>query len=86
MSVGEFVVVQAIACSLFCAFVAGQKNRDSVVWFFVGLFFGLFALIAIAGSPPIRRDVESSVQHDQHRPSDMYWLGTVVGRWLGRRR
>ena len=46
-----FVIVQAVVCGGFCAFVAGQKNRDSITWFLLGFFFSVFALIAIAGVP-----------------------------------
>jgi thiol:disulfide interchange protein len=37
----------------FCAYIAGQKNRDPGGWFAVGFFFSLLALIAIAAVPAI---------------------------------
>ena len=44
-------LMQAVVCGFFCAFVAGQKNRDSITWFVLGFLFSVYALIAIAGVP-----------------------------------
>jgi hypothetical protein len=43
--------VIGIAAAGFCAFIASQKNRAAFPWFMLGLFFSLFALIAIAAAP-----------------------------------
>ena len=40
---------QAVLCGVLCAVVATSKNRDAVVWFGVGLLFGIFGLIASSG-------------------------------------
>jgi len=45
-------VIAAVVVGLLCAYVADQKGRSGSAWFFLGLFFGIFALIAIAGTPP----------------------------------
>lgn len=42
-----------VVCAGFSAFVAKQKNRDSVGWFFLGLLFGPIALLALAAIPPL---------------------------------
>lgn len=51
--------VYALACAGFCGYVASQKNRSGGAWFFFGLFFGVFALIAIAAVPSIGQSSSS---------------------------
>jgi len=49
-------------CALFCMALANEKNRHGAVWFFLGAFFTLIALITLVGMPmlPERpRQVES---------------------------
>lgn len=43
--------LQGLAFGGFCAYLAGQKNRDGFGWFLLGFFFSILALIAIAASP-----------------------------------
>ena len=45
------VVIGWLASALFCAILANEKGYLPVAWFFGGLFFGFFALIAAAGLP-----------------------------------
>jgi len=35
------------ACSIICAALASRSGRDTTAWFFLGLIFGLFAVLAI---------------------------------------
>ena len=44
-----FFIVVWLANSFFCGAVANSKGHDYIPWFFGGLFFGVFALIAVAG-------------------------------------
>ena len=57
-------VIAAVVVGLLCAYVADQKGRSGSAWFFLGFFCGIFALIAIAGTPPRtggrRQDSEDS--------------------------
>lgn len=48
-----YILLIWIVCAGFSAFIASQKNRSAGNWFILGLFFGLFALIAIAAVPVI---------------------------------
>ena len=43
------IVISWIACAFYCGTVADSKGHDYIPWFFGGLFFGVFALIAVAG-------------------------------------
>lgn len=45
--------IQALGSAIFSAVVASTKGYDGPSWFFGGLFFGLPALIAIAGMPTV---------------------------------
>ncbi len=48
----EFLIVFIwILCASFSSYIASQKNRDAFSWFFVGLLFGIFGLIAIVSIP-----------------------------------
>ena len=48
----EFVVIVVwLSSAIFCAILANDKGYSNVAWFFGGLVFGLFALIAAAGLP-----------------------------------
>ena len=39
----------------FCAYLAGEKGRDGGSWFFLGLFFGILALLVLIGLPSDQR-------------------------------
>ena len=39
--------------AVFCAFVATQKHRWGLAWFFLGLLFGIPALLGIVGCPAL---------------------------------
>jgi hypothetical protein len=41
-----YLIVYAIAFGILSAIAVNNKNRDQVVWFFLGLIFGVFGLIA----------------------------------------
>jgi hypothetical protein len=44
-------VVSAMVVGGLCSYVADEKGRSSWSWFFLGFLCGIFALIAIAGTP-----------------------------------
>jgi hypothetical protein len=43
-----FVIVFWFVCAVLSAVIAYRKKRKVETWFFLGLFFGIFALIVIA--------------------------------------
>jgi len=45
--------IQGIIFGGFCAYLAKQKGRDGVSWFFIGAIFGLIGFIAIIATPKI---------------------------------
>ena len=47
-----------VACGIFCAVLAKNKFRDPIGWFFVGVLFGLFALITIACLSPSEKNTK----------------------------
>jgi len=51
------VVWQAIGSGVLCAAMACAKGRSALAWAFVGLVFGILAVIALAGMP-IREEEE----------------------------
>ncbi|MBA4312191.1 MAG: hypothetical protein C0417_06135 [Chlorobiaceae bacterium] len=44
-------LIQAIIFGSFCAFIAREKNRYSIGWFFLGFLFSLIALLALIAVP-----------------------------------
>jgi len=48
------LIVIWVASAVLCAIVAKEKGYVPVAWFFGGLFFGFFALMAAAGLPDLK--------------------------------
>jgi hypothetical protein len=48
---GWVIAAQFLVSAGFSAYVADVKNRNAATWGILGLVFGIFALIAIAGLP-----------------------------------
>ena len=46
-------LLYSLAAGGFSAYVATEKRRSGVAWFWLGLLFGVLALIAIAGTPSL---------------------------------
>jgi hypothetical protein len=46
-------VAASVVVAALCAYVADEKGRSVWSWFVLGFFCGIFALIAIAGTPPL---------------------------------
>jgi hypothetical protein len=73
-----YVLAATVVASL-CAYVAEEKGRAISSWFFLGFFFGIFALIAIAGTPSreaCHRDrvaVEDRLKAERDDPEN--WTG-----------
>lgn len=47
------IVIIYFQCGVFASYIAFEKGRNPYSWFFIGLFFGVFALIAIAAIPTL---------------------------------
>lgn len=47
------LVLAWLASAGTAAFIASEKGRDGLSWFFSGVFFGIFALIAVSASPAV---------------------------------
>lgn len=47
----EILIGVWICCGVCCAILAEKKYRDSTLWFFLGILFGVFALATIALLP-----------------------------------
>ena len=59
---------------IFCSYIASQKNRNPIIWFFLGFFFSLIALVAIG--VPIKRHQAALVD------SLIMLIGTVYIVWV----
>lgn len=54
----EFLIlflVYALVFGFFCAYLAGEKGRSGGAWFFLGLIFGILALLVLIGLPSEQR-------------------------------
>jgi len=49
----EILVIFSVIWIVICCCVASRKHRSVIGWFFLGLFFGLFATIAILCLPTL---------------------------------
>lgn len=52
----ELFLIVWIGCAILCWIVANSKARLAGLWFILGLFLGVFALIAILVLPSLARD------------------------------
>ena len=48
-----FYVVLDLIFGTFCSSIAKEKGYGEWIWFIIGFFFSIFALIAIAGMPDL---------------------------------
>lgn len=55
---GLFALAQVIVCAIFASKAAQKRNRDTLGWFFLGLFFGPIALLALIAIGPLTDDEE----------------------------
>lgn len=64
------LLIPSIIFGGFTAFVAKEKGRDGTVWFWLGFFFSLVALIAICGVPTknLAATVDSSEADQAQNP------------------
>ena len=63
----EFILLFLVYALIFgfsCAYLAGEKGRDSTAWFFLGLIFGILALLVLIGLPT----EQNSSSGDSHTP------------------
>jgi hypothetical protein len=56
MDIVFLVVLQALACGLFCRYVAQEKGRNYRVWFALGYFFSIFALLSLVALPRVKSE------------------------------
>jgi MFS family permease len=62
-AIGLFLIPQIVA-GIFTAFIARSKGRSFGGWFWLGLFFSLLALLAVAIMPAVKPD-------EKNLPSDL---------------
>lgn len=70
--------IVGVLCGGTAAYIAGTKNRDGTSWFFLGLIFGVFALIAIAAVPKLEDrpmvDERTDEERDEAKYKSQPWL------------
>ena len=49
------VIVFVLSTSIFSAWLASKKGYNSVIWFVLGLFFGLIAFLALEFAPDLNK-------------------------------
>lgn len=49
----EFVLIW-IGCGILCAVIAPGKGRSPAAWFFLGLIFSVFAVVAVIAMPNLK--------------------------------
>ena len=55
-------LVYALIFGFFCAYLAGEKGRSGGSWFFLGLVFGILALLVLIGLPSEQRSSNEPVR------------------------
>ena len=59
-----YVIIGWVCSACLCAYIASQKNRDNIGWFFSGLVFGIFAVIAIVAVPSLSKEERKQRERD----------------------
>jgi cytochrome c-type biogenesis protein CcmH/NrfF len=57
-------VAYQLAAAAFTAWLAVKKGYDVLVWFFLGLFFGVISLFAVGFAP-----VKNMIKHQTEKPA-----------------
>lgn len=60
--IGLYFTFVALPSCLFSAYVAAEKGRSMGLWAALGFAFGIYALIAIAGVPPLGLEEEAPAE------------------------
>ncbi|MBN2479699.1 MAG: DUF4339 domain-containing protein [Parachlamydiales bacterium] len=63
------LMISWICFGLFCSNIAKSKNRSRLTWFFLGVFFGLVALLIIIFLKPLPL-LEDEIIIQQARPNE----------------
>ena len=53
-------IVYWISFGGFCAWLAGEKGRNVLAWFVLGIVFGFVALLTLVGAPTLGTEGRSS--------------------------
>ena len=75
------IVVTWLASAIFCFWLAEIKGRDGVWWLIWGAIFGIAALIALAGAPPVAKRLERQC----HSCDEAISVKALVCHWCGAR-
>lgn len=76
------VLFQALVCGLFCRYVAREKGRNHRVWFALGYFFSIFALLSLVALPRVQEESppqEFDGPRDLDAPTYQYFLTRRFG-------
>lgn len=73
-------IIQGIICGCLACFIAQEKDYGKFSWFCIGLFFGIFGLIAAAGLPD-RDFKESNVKHEHELIKERNKEKTYLKEW-----
>lgn len=65
----ELLIIVWLVCAVLCAIVASSKGRSGFGWLVSGFFFGIFALIAVAGMPVLTAE---------RRPPPTDWMSLFI--------
>ncbi|UXO94029.1 hypothetical protein Pan4_42 [Pseudanabaena phage Pan4] len=64
----EFLIVIGVAFGVVTALAANARGRDATAWFFVGLFTGIFGLIAVLVMKDLSGQKKAKTSHaDEHK-------------------
>jgi Na+/melibiose symporter-like transporter len=58
------VIIGWVCSAFLCGYIASQKNRGGIGWFFAGLAFGIFAVIAIVAVPSLSEEETKQRERD----------------------
>ena len=70
-------LVYGAILGVLCAYLAGEKGRSGGSWFFLGLIFGILALLVLIGVPSTQRSSSEDVRLCPHCIQEVHELATA---------
>jgi hypothetical protein len=64
------IICAALVTAAFSAWVASRRGYDGGIWFLLGLFFGVIALLAVGLAPEKERETEAGPSRPRMTPEE----------------
>ncbi len=80
-----FIILSAALFGLLCSGMAQRKNRNPIIWFFVGFSFGIFAVTLLLFLKPVRLETVQIVKKPliSHKDDNFWYYIDLQKKQIG---